>query len=113
MRWPRSSAAKRLEAITREGLSLPSSHPKEWVVHCKSVGAGEKVLVYRGRYLYRGVIREQDLVTCKDGRVSFRYRNAKTKKTECRTVAGPLFLWLIARHVLPKGVRRARNFGFL
>jgi hypothetical protein len=30
-----------------------------------------------------------------------------------RTVSGATFLWLILQHVLPKGFRRARNFGFL
>ena len=30
-----------------------------------------------------------------------------------RTAAGPTFLWLILQHVLPKGFRRTRNFGFL
>ena len=26
---------------------------------------------------------------------------------------GADFLWLVLQHVLPKGLRRARNFGFL
>ena len=43
----------------------------------------------------------------------FRFRNAKTGKLEHRTVPGADFLWLILQHVLPKGLRRARNFGFL
>ena len=30
-----------------------------------------------------------------------------------RTVPGAQFLWLVLQHVLPKGLRRARNFGFL
>ena len=30
-----------------------------------------------------------------------------------RTVSGATFLWLLMQHVLPKGFRRARNFGFL
>ena len=30
-----------------------------------------------------------------------------------RTVPGAQFLWLVLQHVLPKGFRRARNFGFL
>jgi hypothetical protein len=30
-----------------------------------------------------------------------------------RTVSGAEFLWLVLQHVLPKGFRRARNFGFL
>jgi len=36
--------------------------PGKWVVDCKRVGNGEKALVYLGRYLYRGVIREADLL---------------------------------------------------
>ena len=54
--------AKMLDAITREGLALPARYPQTWVVDCKSVGTGEKALVYLGRYLYRGVIQEKDLV---------------------------------------------------
>ncbi len=30
-----------------------------------------------------------------------------------RRVSGAQFLWLVLQHVLPKGFRRARNFGFL
>ena len=105
--------AKLLDAITREGLVLPSHYPETWVVDCKSVGTGEKALVYLGRYLYRGVVREKDIVACQNGKVTFRYRNGKTKQMAYRTVTGARFLWLILQHVLPKGFRRARNFGFL
>ena len=45
--------------------------------------------------------------------MSFRYRDGKTGKTERLTVSGADFLWLVLQHVLPKGFRRARNFGFL
>ncbi len=105
--------AKMLDAITKEGLVLPESYPQTWVVDCKSVGSGEKALIYLGRYLYRGVIQEQDIVAWKDGKVTFRYLDSKTKQVEYRTVAGAKFLWLMLQHVLPKGFRRARNFGFL
>ena len=83
------------------------------MVDCKCVGSGEKALVYLGRYLYRGVLQEKDIVVCKDGKVTFRYQNSKTKQWELRTVSGAKFLWLVLQHVLPKGFRRARNFGFL
>ena len=105
--------AKLLAGIEAAGLTLPVRHPGQWVVDCKSVGSGAKALIYLGRYLYRGVIREQDIVACRDGQVSFRYRDAKTKAMLCRTVTGAHFLWLVLQHVLPKGFRRARNFGFL
>ncbi|WXG55573.1 MAG: transposase [Candidatus Sedimenticola sp. (ex Thyasira tokunagai)] len=77
------------------------------------VGGSRKALIYLGRYLYRGVIQEKDIVTCKDGKVTYRYKDSKTKKMVYKTVQGETFLWLLMQHVLPKGLRRARNFGFL
>ena len=105
--------AKLLAAITQAGLELPKGYPEEWVVDCKSVGTGEKALVYLGRYLYRGVIQEKDIIACNSGQVTFRYQNSKTRGMERRTVSGVEFLRLLLQHVLPKGFRRARNFGFL
>lgn len=105
--------AKLLAGIEAAGLRLPERYPQQWVVDCKSVGSGRTALIYLGRYLYRGVIRENDILACDDAAVRFRFRNAKTGKLEHRTVPGADFLWLILQHVLPKGFRRARNFGFL
>ena len=105
--------AKMLAGLQAAGLPPPQQYPRKWVVDCKSVGSGEKALIYLGRYLYRGVIAEKDIVTCDKGQVSFHYRDAKTAKIERRTVPGARFLWLVLQHVLPKGFRRARNFGFL
>lgn len=104
---------KLLEAMTQEELALPARYPKKWVVDVKSVGSGDKALVYLGRYLYKGVIQEKDIVACRDGQVTFRYQDSKTRQMRTRTLPGAKFLWLILRHVLPKGFRRARNFGFL
>ena len=105
--------AKMLAGLEAAGLSLPSRYPEKWVVDCKSVGSGEPALIYLGRYLYRGVIREQDIVASGNGQVTFSYRNAKTGRMERRTLPGADFLWLVLQHVLPKGFRRARNYGFL
>ena len=105
--------AKMLDAINKAGLTLPKHHPTRWVVDCKHVGRGNKALVYLGRYLYRGVISEKDILACKDGQVTFRYRDSATKRFKTRTLNGADFLWLVLKHVLPKGLRRARDFGFL
>jgi hypothetical protein len=105
--------AKLLDAITGQGLALPKHYPAQWVVDCQFVGTGEQALLYLGRYLYRGVIQETDIVACENGQVTFRYRDSKTDQIQFRTLPGAQFLWLILRHVLPKGFRRARNFGFL
>ncbi len=104
---------KMLAAITGEGLSLPARYPEQWVVDCKAVGNGEKALLYLGRYLYKGVIQEKDILACDNGQVTFRYRDSQTKQWATRTLSGAAFLWLILQHALPRGFRRARNFGFL
>ena len=69
--------------------------------------------MYLGRYLYRGVIREQDILACQNGQVTFRYLDSKTRQWKPARLPGADFLWLVLRHVLPRRFRRARNFGFL
>ena len=105
--------AKMLAGIKQAGLKLPRQYPEKWVVDCKAVGSGQKALVYLGRYLYRGVLPEKNIVANRDGNVTFRYQNSETRKMETRTLSGVAFLRLILQHILPKGYRRARNFGFL
>lgn len=105
--------AKMLNAFTQAGLTLSRRYPEKWVVDCKAVGAGAKALTYLGRYLYRGVVKEKDIVACRNGRVTFRYQDSKTKQIKTRTLLGVEFLRLVLRHVLPRRFRRARNFGFL
>ena len=102
-----------LAALNACGLTAPVCLPERWVVDCKSVGNGEKALVYLGRYLYRGVIQERDILRCADGQVTFRYRDSASGKNTTRTVSGTHFLWLVLQHVLPRGFRRSRNFGLL
>jgi hypothetical protein len=105
--------AKMLAGIAQADLLVPPCYPAKWVVDCKSVGSGDKALVYLGRYLYRGVIQEKDILRCENGKVTFQYRNSKTDKLEKRTVTGVEFLRLVLQHTLPKGFRRTRNYGFL
>jgi len=105
--------AKMLAAINKAGLQLPVVYPETWVADCTFAGTGEKALVYLGRYLYKGVVQEKDIIACQDGKVTFRYQNSKSKKILTRTLPGAQFLRLILQHVLPKGFRRVRNFGFL
>ena len=104
---------KLLAALKAEGLTLPVCLPERWVVDCKSVGNGHKALVYLGRYLYRGVIQERDIVRCTDAQVTFRYRDSATGRNALRTLSGASFIWLVLQHVLPRGFRRSRNFGLL
>ena len=105
--------ARFLEALKKTELSAPGSLPRKWVVDCALVGNGLSALKYLSRYLYRGVIRENNIVASIDGNVTFTYVESRTGKTRHRTVKGEDFLWLVLQHVLPKGFRRVRDYGFL
>ena len=105
--------AKFLEKLVDNNLRVPENCPKQWVVDCKDVGNGDKALIYLGKYLYKGVIQEKDILKCEDGMVTYRYIDSKTNEYQTRTVSGEYFLYLLMLHVLPKGFRRARCYGFL
>ena len=70
-------------------------------------------LKYLSRYLYRGVISEKNIISDHNGMVTFKYTESKTQKTRFRTIRGEDFLNLLMQHVLPKGFRRVRDYGFL
>jgi len=99
------------ELIAQE-IDLPTL-PKQWVVHCDYSGKGLPALKYLSRYLYRGVIAQKNILSDHDGKITFSYTNSETKKEETRTLNGEDFLWLILQHVLPRGFRRIRDYGFL
>ena len=105
--------ARFLTALNEAGFSIPKRVPKEWVVDCTRVGKGISALKYLSRYLYRGVISEKNIVSNQNGQVTFKYIESKTGNTLYRTLKGEDFLHLILQHVLPKGFRRVRDYGFL
>ena len=105
--------ARFLAALANAGLDVPDSVPKKWVVDCTRAGKGMSALKYLSRYLYRGVIGESNIVSDQDGQVTFKYVESRTGKTCYRTLKGEDFLWLVLQHVLPKGFRRVRDYGFL
>jgi len=69
--------AKMLDAFSNKKIRLPKQYPKDWVVNCKHVGKGKKALLYPGQYLYRGVIKEKDILSSRNGMVTFRFINSK------------------------------------
>lgn len=101
-----------LNALSRAGLSVPAT-PEKWVAHCEHVGRGTQVFQYLARYLYRGVIANRNLIADDGERVTFQYQDNDTKRWHTRTLKGEDFIALLLQHVLPKGLRRTRDFGFL
>lgn len=105
--------ARFLAAVNNAQLKIPAGAPGKWVVDCQHVGTGLPALKYLSRYLYRGVIAEKNILSCQDGKVTFSYLDNSTGQTDTRTMKAEDFLWLVLQHVLPKGFRRVRDYGFL
>jgi hypothetical protein len=99
--------------MAETGYYLPANTPKSWVADCEHVGSGDAALTYLARYLYRSVISEQNILRINNGKITFQYKESKSKQFKTITEPANAFLWRILQHVLPKGFRRARNYGFL
>jgi len=101
-----------LRALADAGLSIPKT-PERWIAQCEKVGQGLQALQYLSRYLYRGVISNRNLIHDDGQHITFRYCDSQTNTWKERTLPGEDFMALLLQHVLPKGLRRTRDYGFL
>lgn len=101
-----------LHALAQAGFARLRT-PKKWVAQCKRVGKGSEALRYLARYLYRGVISNANILADDGHSVTFRYRDAETHQWKTRIETGERFIALLLQHCLPKGFRRARDYGYL
>ena len=85
------------------------------VVYCKPpFGGPDQVLRYLGAYTHRVAISNHRLVSFRDDKVTFRWRDS-AHKNQKRLLTLPVdeFLRRFLLHVLPRGFVRIRHFGFL
>ena len=87
---------------------------KNWVVDIEDpIDRPENVLEYVGRYTHRVAISNDRLISLKDGKVTFAYKNRETKKMQTITLEAVEFIRRFLLHVLPKGFMRIRHYGLL
>ena len=86
---------------------------RDWVVHIKPVGNGEKALEYMGRYLFRVAISNNRILKLENGKVTFRYTDSKTRKIKIVILQVLEFLRRFLQHVLPHNFMKVRYYGFL
>ncbi|MCP3953190.1 MAG: transposase [Desulfobacterales bacterium] len=104
--------ARFLAELNKCGFPIPKA-PCKWVVDCRNIGKGATAIKYLSKYLYKGVIYEKNIIANINGKVTFRYVDSETKNVKYRTLPGEDFIFLNLQHVLPKGFRRVRDYGFL
>jgi hypothetical protein len=87
----------------------------DWVVHVKPpFGGPRRVLKYLARYTHRVAISNHRLRALDNGRVSFEWKDyAHRARRKLMTLDAVEFLRRFLLHVLPTGLVRIRQFGFL
>jgi len=87
----------------------------KWVVYIKPPFASpEKVIRYLGQYTHRIAISNRRIISHENGMVRFRYRDyADDNKIKTMELSVVEFIRRFLLHVLPKGFRRIRHYGFL
>lgn len=88
---------------------------KDWVVYAKQpFGGPQQVIEYLGRYSHKIAISNHRITGIENDKVSFRY---KDYADGCKQKELPLeateFLRRFCLHILPKGFRKIRHYGFL
>ena len=88
---------------------------KSWVVFAKQpFGGPEQVIEYLGRYTHKVAISNHRITSIENNAVSFRYKDyADAGKHKEMTLAATEFLRRFCMHILPKGFRKIRHYGFL
>lgn len=86
---------------------------KDWVVHCKSVGNGQRALTYMGAYVFRVAISNARIVDYDGNHVTFKYYKVGSRRARTCSLAVLEFIRRYMQHVLPKGFMKIRHYGFL
>lgn len=104
---------KFLTELKKLGISFPDYlYGKKWRVDSRAKGDGKGVLEYLSRYLVKGVV-SQHALNQKGENVELTYRENSSQQKRKIEMSELEFLKRLAHHVLPKGFRRVREYGFL
>ena len=102
-----------LPVLSRQNRQL--LYNKNWVVYAKRpFGGPEQVIEYLGRYTHKVAISNHRIVSIENNAVTFRYKDyADASKQKEMTLTANEFLRRFCMHILPKGFRKIRHYGFL
>lgn len=95
-------------------IKFPQSvFKKNWVVYSKPTFKNpKKVLRYLSLYIYRTAISNSRIVSERDSKITFTYKDSTHHRQHYRTMDALEFLSLFLQHVLPSGFHKVRFFGF-
>ena len=91
----------------------PSVWSRFWSVDIKPVQDGRAVLKYLAPYLFRVAISDNRILECTESTVTYTSTPSGTKAQKTHHVEGWKFVRGFLQHVLPKGFRRIRYYGWM
>ena len=94
---------------------LDAATKREWVVYAKRpFNDATCVLKYLAGYTHRVAISNSRLLSYRDGKVTFRYKDyAHESQQRTMTIPATEFIRRFLLHVLPDGFMRIRHYGYL
>ena len=91
----------------------PEVWGKNWGVHIQPAGNGGGALRYLGAYVARTAISDARMLRVDERTVTFRWKNRDAgNRVETCSLPGIEFVERYLRHVLPRGLRSIRYYGF-
>lgn len=86
---------------------------KDWGVNIQPFGTGENAIKYLGAYVARTAIGDRRILSMDEDKVSFQWKDrANHNQSKIATITGEEFVKRYLRHVLPRGMRSIRYYGF-
>ncbi len=106
-----------ITSLELDEVELPEIDPalweKNWGVHIQEFGGGSQAIKYLGRYVCRTAIGDSRIVGIDGDKVRFRWKDrAHNNMKRVEEIDGVEFARRYLRHVLPRGMRAIRHFGF-
>ncbi len=91
----------------------PKVWKQDWVIHCKPVGDGSRILKYLAPYVFRVAMANSRLVAMDTEKhtVTFKYKPSGSKEWKFMTLDALEFMRRFLQHVLPAGLQKVRYYG--
>jgi len=105
------------EKIGNLKLLLEKLQQIPWVVHSQAPGDGknnpQQMIRYLSRYVNKTAVSDKRIRKLENGNVYLSYIDRKSKTGKVEIISEELFLRRLILHILPKGFKKIRFYGFM
>ena len=102
--------------IDPKNKGLHGLYRHAWVVNCQAPHKGahaDKLIGYLSHYINRTAISNERIIDISGDTVTFAYKDYRDSQHKQMPLGRQEFIRRFLMHVLPKGFRKIRNYGFL